>query len=296
MEQYGERFGRVLRHIEAHLSEELTVAGLSAVAAFSPAHFHRQFSAFLGISVWRYVQMRRLKRAAWRLAYRTGPSVLEIALDSGYAGPEAFCRAFRQCFGRSPAAFRRAPDWSLWQQTDALLLIAGGKTMTETPNADAVEIVTTPDIPVAILTHRGDPAEIGGSIRRFIAWRKATGTVPPASRTYNIFYDDPRVTPPEAFRMGLCAATTRPVAPNDQGVEAGVIPGGRCARVRHTGPDAGLEAVITYLYARWLPDSGEALRDFPVYGQRVRFFPDVPEHEAVIDVYLPLADRAADGV
>jgi AraC family transcriptional regulator len=33
---------------------------------------------------------------------------------------------------------------------------------------------------------------------------------------------------------------------------------------------------------------GEALRDFPVFFQRVIFFPDVPEHEAVTDVFLPL--------
>ena len=43
-----------------------------------------------------------------------------------------------------------------------------------------------------------------------------------------------------------------------------------------------------FLYGRWLPASGEEARDFPLYAQRVRFFPDVPEHEAVTDVFLPL--------
>ena len=33
---------------------------------------------------------------------------------------------------------------------------------------------------------------------------------------------------------------------------------------------------------------GTAPRDFPLYTQRVRFFPDVHEHEAVTDVLLPL--------
>jgi hypothetical protein len=30
------------------------------------------------------------------------------------------------------------------------------------------------------------------------------------------------------------------------------------------------------------------LRDFPIYLQRVKFFPDVPENEAITDVFLPL--------
>src|SRR5260221_3730956 len=66
------------------------------------------------------------------------------------------------------------------------------------------------------------------------------------------------------------------------------IPVGRCAVLRHTGADDGLAAAITHLYADWLPRSGEDLRDFPVYLQRITFFPDVPEHEAVTDIFLPL--------
>jgi AraC family transcriptional regulator len=45
---------------------------------------------------------------------------------------------------------------------------------------------------------------------------------------------------------------------------------------------------VIYLYAEWLPNSGEELRDYPLYFQRIRFFPDVPEHEAVTDIFLPL--------
>jgi len=33
---------------------------------------------------------------------------------------------------------------------------------------------------------------------------------------------------------------------------------------------------------------GEELRDFPLFMQRVKFFPDVPDSEAVTDIYLPL--------
>ncbi|HSC79267.1 MAG TPA: hypothetical protein VLC08_02845 [Chitinolyticbacter sp.] len=53
------------------------------------------------------------------------------------------------------------------------------------------------------------------------------------------------------------------------------------------GPD--LAVLARWLYEAWLPVSGEALRDFPLFVERVRCFPDVPEREAVIDLVLPLS-------
>jgi AraC family transcriptional regulator len=126
------------------------------------------------------------------------------------------------------------------------------------------------------------------SIRKFIGWRKEAGLPPRTSATFNIFYDDPIETPPEKFRLDLCAATECDVASNSAGVVVKIIPGGRCAVLRYVGSDDGLGEAASYLYADWLPRSGEEPREFPLYCQRVSFFPDVPEHEAIIDIFLPL--------
>ncbi len=67
-----------------------------------------------------------------------------------------------------------------------------------------------------------------------------------------------------------------------------IIPGGRCTVLRYTGSNDNLDAAVRYLYSEWLPQSGEELRDFPLYFERVSFFPDVPESEAINDVFLPL--------
>jgi AraC family transcriptional regulator len=82
--------------------------------------------------------------------------------------------------------------------------------------------------------------------------------------------------------------TDRPVASNDQGVKPGLIPGGKCAKLRVVGSSDDLEPAALFLYRDWLPASGEEARDFPLYCQRVSFFPDVPEHEAITDLFLPL--------
>lgn len=88
--------------------------------------------------------------------------------------------------------------------------------------------------------------------------------------------------------MDLCAATDMAVLPNEFGVMSKTIPAGRCALLRHVGSDDTLRDSVLYLYSQWLPQSGEELREFPLYFQRVTFFPDVPEHEAITDVFLPL--------
>lgn len=152
----------------------------------------------------------------------------------------------------------------------------------------AVRIVAVEAVRVAVLAHRGDPARVDETARRFAAWRRNVGLPPATSATFNILYEGPNDVAPADFRLDLCAATAREIAPNDAGVVAGMIPGGRCAVLRHVGADDGLGAALAYLCAEWLPQSGETRRDAPLYCQRVAFGPTVPEAETITDIFLPL--------
>ena len=78
------------------------------------------------------------------------------------------------------------------------------------------------------------------------------------------------------------------VPANPQGVITKSIPGGRCARVRHCGAHTRIGESIYPLYRDWLPESGEELRDFPLYFHYLNLMPETPEHELVTDIYLPL--------
>jgi AraC-like DNA-binding protein len=109
LENYHDRMQRVLDHIDQHLDDDLGLEAVSGIAAFSKFHFHRQFTATFGLSVHRYVQLARMKRASYRLAYRDVQSVTDIAMDAGYDAPDAFARAFRRRFGQSPSSFRKSP-------------------------------------------------------------------------------------------------------------------------------------------------------------------------------------------
>jgi AraC family transcriptional regulator len=289
VDRYQQRFARVLAHIEANSETPLSIEALSDLAAFSRHHFHRQFSGFLGMSAYRYVQFMRMRRASWRIAYRPELSINEVALATGYEGPEAFARAFRQYTGQSPSDFRIAPDWAEWHSRFRPFVELRQTNMNILPPAPVVRVIAFPATRVAKLEHQGNAVRLGDSIRKFIEWRRANKLPPHTSATFNIAHNDPDETPPDEFRFDLCAATDREIAPNDAGVKEFWIPAGRCALLRHIGSDDQLGRSIMNLYAGWLPTSGEELRDFPLFMQRVKFFPDVPDSEAVTDLYLPLA-------
>ena len=106
-ESYKERILQVLVHIQGHLDEALSLEDLAAVAHFSPYHFQRIFSAFMGEPVHGYIRRLRLERAAAMLKTQPKGSISEIALRSGYDTPSAFNKAFRKMFKISPRAFRK---------------------------------------------------------------------------------------------------------------------------------------------------------------------------------------------
>ena len=151
--------------------------------------------------------------------------------------------------------------------------------------------VTIRDVPakaVAIMEHRGDPATLGVTIQRFIAWRQAAGLHPRTNPTFNVWRSERRPASPADYSVDLCVGTGQPGEANGERIEAGEIPGGRCAVLRIVGHTDNLEPAALYLYRDWLPASSEEARDFPIYCQRLSFFPEVAEHEAIAELSLPL--------
>jgi len=289
LHNYQTRMQRVLDHIDRHLDDDLDLDALSSVAAFSRFHFHRQFTATFGLSVHRYVQLARMRRASYGLAHTDAQSVTDIAMDAGYDAPDAFARAFRQRLGQSPSSFRKSPDWAPWLAAFGPLDNARSKLMKITYEPEDVTIRDTPSTSVAIMEHRGDRERLPHTIQRFIAWRKAASLSPETSPTFNVFRSERIPTNPEDYSVDLCVGTDRLVDIHDKHVKAGVIPGGRCAVLRVVHNTNNLEPAALYLYRDWLPDSGEEARDFPIYCRRhFSLPPNTPMPEVVCEVFLPL--------
>ncbi len=283
-----DRYHRVFEYIDKHLDEVLNVDVLSQIACLSKFHFHRQFSALYGIGVGAYIRLVRLKRASYQLSFRDNQKVVEIAFIAGYESPEAFSNAFTRTMGQSPSAFRKQSHDAPWQDKYEPISKLRQKVMIEKAQTPEVSIVDFPETSIAVLAHKGPAETLGQTIRQFIAWRKQHHTPPTKSKTFNIVYDDPATTEPEQYRFDVCASVKAKVPDNNHGVINKIIPGGRCALVRHIGPDDIIEQTVSYLYGEWLTKNDEEHRDFPLFFERVTFFPDVTESEMITDIYLPL--------
>lgn len=289
MQDYNNRMQRVISYIYQHLEEPLTVDQLSVVACFSKYHFHRQFAAYTGVNVHKYVQLIRLKRASYQLAFHPELKVIDIALGAGFESHESFSRGFKKFYGLTPSQFRQNPQWDAWHTWQQK------HKQQNNPHQESkdmkISIVQFNAIKIAVKEHRGPVETLNHSITDFIAWRKSTNYSPVnSSRTFGLAYDDPQHTKPEDFRFDVCGEVSELIPENPQGVLNKIIPAGRCAMLRHEGSHDLMDDKIRHMYVEWLPQSGEELRDFPCFFYYHNLFPQVAEHELVTDIYLPLKD------
>lgn len=282
-DRYYHRFAKVFDYIDQHIDEPLSLKNVSEVAHFSPYHFHRQFSALSGMSLGRYIQLMRLKRASYRLVFNLNEKVIDIALDAGFQHAESFSRAFKQWFKVTPSEFRQQPMWIDWHQRTHQPQRKWRENM-------SVEIIDFPATKVAMLVHRGDPLCINETAAQFVTWRKETGLSPVRlSQTFGVAPNDPESTSPDDFEFRICGSITSAIdEDNVFGVVNSVIPSGRCAMLRHQGSHNALTELAKSLYREWLPASGEELRDFPLFFHYHNFVHEVAEHELLTDIYLPL--------
>lgn len=101
-----ERVLRAIDHIDAHLSEPLTVEHLAATVHLSPSRLTRLFTEHLGTTPQRYLERQRMTLAKQLLDLTNRP-VAAIARELGWSDPLYFSQRFRQFTGHSPTGYRQ---------------------------------------------------------------------------------------------------------------------------------------------------------------------------------------------
>jgi AraC family transcriptional regulator len=153
-----------------------------------------------------------------------------------------------------------------------------------------VRIVTFPETRVAAIEHFGAPALEHETVRKLVAWKLEHRLQDPLEhRHYGVHYTNPHTTPPAEHHVDICISVDAEVGPNSFGVVNKVIPRCRCAVARDIGSRYNNQAAV-FLYEKWLPNSGEAAGDFPIFFHYVNVGPKVQVEEMITDVYLPLKE------
>lgn len=102
---YDEKIQTLLRYIQEHLADELTIDRLAEQSYLSKYYLMRHFKKETGYSLHQYINSKRLLLAR-RLLDSTSAPVTEICYDCGFQDYSTFSRAFRQMFHLTPTQYR----------------------------------------------------------------------------------------------------------------------------------------------------------------------------------------------
>jgi AraC-like DNA-binding protein len=113
--EYQRRVNRVVDYIEKHPAQQLSLARLAQIAAFSPYHFHRIFKSVTHETLFDFSQRLRLEKAAQALLASTDTSVTQLAQQYGFASGATFARAFKAHFAMNASEWR-AGGYRRWRE------------------------------------------------------------------------------------------------------------------------------------------------------------------------------------
>lgn len=304
--EYSRRIGAALELIDRNLGGDISLAGLAAVAHFSPFHFHRIFSALVGESPADYVRRLRLEKAAMRLAIEPSAKVTGIALDCGFSTSALFCRLFRARFGMSPTAWRaggyenRNKRQAVRKNRKEAVLrpgynvVDGSQTRErrmKMKNAPVVRIEDIPPLRVAYVKHmKGyeDGEGIGKAFQTLFCWAGPRGVATPEMKVLGLALDDPDITPKDKCRYYACLAVTERAEPQGE-VGIMTLRPGKYAVGRFSGGGDIFKRAYAYMYGEWLPKSGWQPDDAPGFESYIGDPEGPPENPRfTFDLYVPV--------
>ncbi len=226
-----------LVHIQAGLDTDLSAAVLAHASGLSESTLHRRMVAATGETPRRYVERLRLERAAAQLFLRNA-TVLQIALDNGFASHEVFSRAFRRHFGLTPTEWKargRAGGLGTHDRQLGLTEAAEGVSLSST------RLVEMRPQEIAFLRHIGPYSQVDGNSWATIRERLRELGLWSDGLPVGIGHDGPDITPPEHLRFDAGWTIDRDLPP-ECGLGQQTIPGGTYAVTTYVGPFALLGA------------------------------------------------------
>ena len=264
LQKYTERIHRALDFINEHLAEEIRLADVAEAACFSPFHFHRIFSGFMGETPDDYIRRLRLEKAAGLMHVDRRASVTDVALQCGFSTQALFSRHFKRRFGLSPTEWKAGKNRHADSKNDNALPRRSPYTH-EYKGELEVEVERRQAFPIAFVRHlRGYTSGAGDAFRKLFAWAKPRGLMGPDAKVISISLDNPGVTPGDKCRLYACVSLAAPVPVTGE-VSLMEIPAGTYAKVPFSGDSKTIGGFYRKFFRDWLPASGFCADDFPIY-------------------------------
>lgn len=270
---------KAIWYIETHFGEPLSLEQVAAVVGVSPFTLSRAFTTTTGLSLMRYVRLRRLSCAARELA-AGAPDILSLALAAGYTSHEAFTRAFRDQFGLTPDAVRTRGDVAGLPLLDPLRLET-----TSMPELSPPRFVAGKAMLVTGIGERYSHADKDGIPAQWQRFGEVLAHVsaPVGKASYGVCCngDD------EGNFDYVCGVEVADFSGLPKHFARVRIPPYHYAVFTHRGDVSTLRRTITAIWDDWLPRSGIALADGPNFERYGADF-DPTRGTGTIEIWLPV--------
>ena len=107
VEKHAMDISQIIRYIEEHYKEKLTLDGVAEYFGYNSSYFSQMFRNSVGINFYEFLTRRRLREAVRELD-RTDKKILDISNDTGFPNLKAFNTRFKELFGRTPTQYRNS--------------------------------------------------------------------------------------------------------------------------------------------------------------------------------------------
>jgi AraC family transcriptional regulator len=246
---------KALWYVESHLSSELSLDEIAAHSDASRFHLARAFVTWTGTPLMAYVRGRRLTEAARALA-KGAPDILAVALDAGYGSHEAFTRAFRDQFGRTPEAVRERGHVETLRLVEPIRM---DQTVTE--NIAPPRFVNSKALLLVGMSARYSCESSAGVPSQWQRFLPHFGNVPGQldRKAYGVKYNFDDL---DNFDY-LCGVEVADFTRVPQGWTNLRVPEQRYAVFTHSGHVSTIRRTWKAVWNAWLPTSGHDVSDAP---------------------------------
>ncbi|KAA6333142.1 DNA gyrase inhibitor [termite gut metagenome] len=102
-----------------------------------------------------------------------------------------------------------------------------------------------------------------------------------------IYHDDPKVTEADKLRTDICLVLPKKAVPKGE-IGVKTIEGGKYAMFLYQGSYEHLSAVYDTIHTKWLPESGEKLRNYPCFEKYLNHPDNTALEKLKTEIYIPI--------
>jgi AraC family transcriptional regulator len=268
-------------YIERHLDQPLSLSRVAKAHGVSACHVTRLFAMTCDVPLMTYVRQRRLSKAA--RAISAGCDIIDIALDAGYASHEAFGRAIRKQFGKTPRELRHISLIEL-NLTEPLSMTTPRLNPAPTLPFQAPRIETRAPLTIAGLSASYAFSNLSGIPAQWQALRPHLGHIDGALAgvAYGVSY---RYRPDGIdYLAGVAIEGSSDLPP---GFATVVLSAGRHAVFEHRGHVSGIGHTWSAIYDAWLSHACLTVRRGPAFERMDKRF-DANSGTGLIEIWVPI--------